>query len=252
MDSKHRHELMHNELADWIGKLPELVKEYRNQIIGVLLLAIGLISWPILNRWGAESDFAAQAKVTDALAQAEMAKFMAISSYAQPDPNAPSVNSLLVAANTLADDAKTSPNKDLAALALIKQGQTLRTELALKKEMVPQDIVDTQIKSAQEAYQKALDQATMPTIRAMAQFGLGLCLEELGQLEQAKDAYKKIVDDAAYAGTPLVKMAQDRMNNMADNNAKFNFVEAPKPIPAATLPEVQAAPAAVEPNTQTK
>jgi hypothetical protein len=259
MDSKHRHELMHNELADWIGKLPEMIKQYRNQIIGVALVIVGLISWPMLNKWRQESDFAAESQVSDKIATAEMAKYMAMGSYAQPDPNADTASSLLVAANNLADEAKTAPNKNLSALALVKRGQALRTELLLKKEVVPQDIVIAQIKQAQESYQEALDKATLPTIRAMAQLGLGLCSEESGQLEQAKDMYKKIIGDATYTGTPFVAMAQRRIDNLDDNNAKYTFVETPKPMPEAAIPQIQmtpkpaaAQPAPQEPNTQTK
>lgn len=261
MDSKHRHELMHNELADWIGKLPELLKTYRSQIIGVVLVIIGLVSWPILNRWRQESDFAANAKVIEQINAAEMGKYMAMDAYSgQSDPN--SVNtadSLLVAANNLAEEAKKAPTPDLAALALIKRGQALRTELLLKKELIPQDIADSQIKKAQEAYQEALSKATAPVIKAMAQFGLGLCSEELGQLEQAKGFYQKIADDAAYAGTPLIAMAKKRLANITDNNIKYTFVEALKPAPAALGPQIQIAPspaaaeiAPLEPNTQTK
>lgn len=254
MDSKHRHELMQNELADWIGKLPELMKQYRNQIIGVVLVIIGFISWPLLNRWRTESNFAAEAQVAEKIAAAELAKYMVMSAYSEPDPNAASANALLAAANNLADEAKSADNKDLAALALVKRGQSLRTDLLLKKEMIPQDVVSAQIKQAQEAYQEALDKAVLPSIRAMAQLGLGLCSEELGQLEQAKDMYKKIIDDATYAGMPFIKIARDRIDAMDDNNAKYTFIETPKPmISNLEMPQTQTAPLpAAEPNSSSK
>jgi tetratricopeptide (TPR) repeat protein len=249
MDSKHRHELMHNELADWIGKLPELARTYRNQIIGIVLVIIGLISWPLLNRWKQESNFTAEAQVIEQINAAEMGKYMAMNAYsAQPDSNnLNTASSLLVAANNLADEAKKAPTPNLAALALIKRGQALRTELLLKKEFVPQDIVSAQIKQAQDAYQQAFDKATAPTVKAMAQFGLGLCSEESGQLEQAKAFYQKIVDDEAYVGTPLIAMAKNRIANMTDNNAKYNFVDTPKPAPVAAEPQIQMMPAPTTP-----
>lgn len=249
MDSKHRHELMHNELADWIGKAPELAKTYRSQIIGVILVIIGLISWPMLNRWRQDSDFVAKAQVTEQIDAVEMGKYMAMQAYSsKPDSNTlAAANSLLVAANNLADEAKKAPTADLAALALVKRGQALRTELLLKKEMVSQDIVNSQIKQAQDAYQEALSKATSPAVKVMAQFGLGLCSEELGQLEQAKDLYQKIADDAAYIGTPLIAMAKERIAKMGDNNAKYTFVDAPKPVPAAVNPQTQMAPAPAQP-----
>ncbi len=255
MDSKHRHELMQNELADWIGKLPEMITTYRNQIIGVVLVIVGLISWPLLNKWRAQSDFAAESQTTDSITAVELAKYSTVSSYGQSDPNVTTTSSLLVAANTLADEAKTAPDNDLAALALIKRGQALRTDLHLKKEIIPQDIVNEQIKKAQEAYQEALNKAQLPSIRAMAQLGLGLCSEELGQLEQAKGFYQKIADDKANAGTPFIAIAQGRIDNMDDNNMKYTFVEAPAPvITAPQAPEMPAVeqPAPKEPNTQTK
>jgi tetratricopeptide (TPR) repeat protein len=270
MDSKHRHELMHNELADWIGKLPELARTYRNQIIGVALVIIGLISWPILNRWREDSDFVAKAQVTEQIDAVEMGKYMAMNAYsAKPDPNTSAVNSLLVAANNLADEAKKAPTADLAALALVKCGQALRTDLLLKKELISQDIVQSQIKQAQDAYQEAFNKATQPSIKAMAQLGLGLCSEELGQLEQAKDFYQKIVDNPAYLETPLIAMAKKRIADMDDNNVKYTFVDAPKPTPAAVNPQIELTPAPAkpvaepvaapavekapqEPNTQTK
>jgi predicted negative regulator of RcsB-dependent stress response len=259
MDSKHRHELMHNELADWIGKLPGLAKEYRNQIIGVVLVIIGLISWPMLNQWRAESDLSAQAQVIEKISAAEIAKYMAISAYSQPDPNILATSGLLAAANELAEQVNAAPNKDLAALALVKQAQTLRTELLLKKEVVPQDIIESQIKKAQEAYQQALDKAGLPAIKAMAQLGLGLCSEELGQLDQAKSISTTIVGQASYAGTPFITIAQNRIDNIDDNNARYTFIETPKKAAPELMPtyNIDAAPAPAqpavnEPNNQTK
>ena len=43
MDSEHRHELKTNELADFIGHLPDFFRKYSNQIIGVILILIALM-----------------------------------------------------------------------------------------------------------------------------------------------------------------------------------------------------------------
>jgi len=236
---------MTNELAEWIGKLPGLVKEYRNQIIGVCLIIVGLISWPILNRWRAESDAKAQAEVSSVLEQLEVSK-LSLLRQQQDATAADAVSNLLVAANNLEKEAEKAPNGDLAAIALIKRGQALRADLLYRKELVTEDVVSSQIKQAQESYQKALSKAEMPVVKAMALFGQGLCSEELGQLDQAKDIYQKIVNEAAYTGTPVAVLAQERIQKMADNNVKYTFVDKPKEQPAVIQPQVQILPATPE------
>ncbi|MBN2511419.1 MAG: hypothetical protein JXB18_00640 [Sedimentisphaerales bacterium] len=245
MDSKERHELMTNELAEWIAKLPGLIKEYRNQIIGIGLIIVGLISWPILNRWRAESDTKIQAEVSSVLEQLEMSK-LSILRQQQEAATTDVVSTLLVTANNLEKEADKAPNDDLAAIALIKRGQALRTDLHYRKEWIAEDVISTQIKQAQESYEKALSKAKLPVIKAMALFGKGLCSEELGQLDQARDLYQKIVSETAFAGTPVAVLAQERINKMADNNAKYTFVDKPIEQPAAIQPQVQVLPATPE------
>lgn len=239
MDSKERHELMNNELADWIGHIPDFLNTYRNQLIGVALVIIGLISWPILNRWRQESDFAAKAAIVKELDSLEMGKYQALSQQ-QDSQQEFKADSFLITANNLADEAKKAPTEDLSAIALIKRGQALRMDLIYRKDAVTDDVSAAQIKQAREAYQQAFDKAQMPVVKAMAQFGLGLCFEESGQLEEAKAAYQKMVDEPSYAGTPLPAAAKDRIDKMVDNNVKYVFAEPVKPatpLPAAITPE---------------
>lgn len=244
MDSKKRHEMATNELSDWIGQIPEFLKQYRNQIIGLVLVAVGLLSWPILNRWRQETDFAAEVELSQTLDSLEMGKFLAVRPPSQNNPQDAGAESFLVTANNLAEQAKKAPTKDLAALALIKRGQALRTDLLYRKEIIAEDAAASQIKQAQEAYQQAFDKAALPTVKAMAQFGLGICSEELGQLEQAREIYQKIADDTSYAGTPLPAAAKSRIEEMADNNAKYTFIEKPKPPTVMELPSITGLPRA--------
>lgn len=248
MDSKERHELATNELADWIGQIPNFINQYRNQILGAILVIVGLISWPILNRWRQETDFAAEVELSQTLDSLDMGKFLAVRSQKQNAPQDAGAESFLVTANNLAEQAKKAPTADLAALALIKRGQALRTDLLCRKEIFTEDAAASQIKQAQEAYQQAFDKAALPTLKAMAQFGLGICSEELGQLEQAREIYQKIVDDNFYAGTPLPTAAKDRIEKMADNTAKYTFIEKPKPPTVMELPSVTGLPK-TEPDT---
>lgn len=232
MDSKERHEMRTNELADWLGHVPDFLNKYRNQLIGAALIIVGLISWPILNRWRQGSDFAIKSQISGMLDTLETNRALAIRQQ-QPDaPQEISAGSFMVSANNLADEAKKAPSDNLAALALIKRAQALRMDLIYRKDIPAEDVIAAQNKQAQEAYQQAYDKAQMPALKAMAQFGLGLCTEESGMLDQAKSIYQKIVDEPTFAGTSLPRAAQDRIDKMADNNKKYVFVETPKVEPA--------------------
>ena len=53
MKSEHRHELKTNELAEWIGNLPQWARENRRMIIYVSVVAvlvIGSASWYWYNK----------------------------------------------------------------------------------------------------------------------------------------------------------------------------------------------------------
>ena len=45
MKAEHRHELVTNELADWIGNLPNFIKQNIRPIIGIILILLGLMFW---------------------------------------------------------------------------------------------------------------------------------------------------------------------------------------------------------------
>ncbi len=245
MDTKKRHELKSNELADWIGGLPDFLREHSGKIIGLALIAVGLISWPILGRMRQRSELANQIQATAMLETLEQGKYQVMQSGEQETA---SVSALLVAANSLQDSSKELKNPDLSALALIKRGQALRADLHYQKRIMPDELVRSQIAQAQEAYQQAADKAKSETIAALAQFGLGLCAEELGQIEQAGAIYRQIAESDKFAGTPVQVQARRRLAAMADNNAQYVFVEPPAQQQTAADPNapVQLAVPAVE------
>jgi len=250
MDANKRHELHSNELVDFLTNLPEYLKENKNMVIGAVLIVVGLISWPLLNNMKKESNLGKQIELTAALSELEMGK-MSVLAQMQTGKSE-SLNTLLVAAAHLQEQAAKVGDGNMESLALIKRAQALRSDIHFRKEAVAADVVASQMKQAQEAYQSALDKARMPVLKAMAQFGLGLCSEESGQLDQAKDIYQKIVTEAGYVPTPIPAQAKQRLEALADNNAKFAFVAPPAaqgpvisvpqtPAPAVAVPQPAAA-----------
>jgi hypothetical protein len=72
----------------------------------------------------------------------------------------------------------------------------------------------------------------------MANFGMGMCAEEIGDYTKAEKIYNSIIADASFAGTVLPRQAQDRLDKLADNTMRFVFVAAPLPKPEIAKPEV--------------
>jgi len=227
MDSEHRHELKTNELADTLAHLPELIKKNANMIIGLALIAVALITWPMFNRMSRQKEDAQQSEMTQAiqLLYQDIANVMRAApedAMAKQD----ALDALLVNADDLLQKASKADNRNQAAMAQIKAAQAIRTGLHLRPE-VDAETLETQIQKAKDAYQQALTTAETPTLKAMAQLGLGLCSEELGQTAQAAEIYTQIVNDESFKATVGAVLAQQRLDGLEDNSKTFTFAEVP-------------------------
>ena len=80
----------------------------------------------------------------------------------------------------------------------------------------------------------------------MAEFGLGLCDEELGNFDKARAAYRAVAENADYEGTAAQAAAAHRLTTMDDYQGAVVFKPAPQPKPeAASAPTIQIGPDAV-------
>ena len=265
MDSEHRHELKSNELADFLTHFPDFLKKNANIIIGVALIAIALVTWPMFSKMSRQKTIAEESMVSESIQLLGQDVMKALQAYKEtPEQLNLALDTILANAKELMDLTSETDNPNLAALAYIKAAQAIRTELHLKNEVVSADTIDMQINKAQEAYEKASAVAAIPTMKAMAQFGLGLCAEERGQTQQAAEVYQAIVDDETFAATVFPKKAQLRLDALDDNAESFTFVEAapktievpipvtpaitaPQPVPASPQVTVEAVDPAAQP-----
>jgi tetratricopeptide (TPR) repeat protein len=228
VDTEHRHELKTNELADWIVHLPDFLRRNWAQIIGVTLIVIALLVIPIFKRTRSNAALTQQTETTQLIQKIAQEKVTAIRSQSTGILDAQS--QLLVVANSLEDAANKARKPYAAALALIKRGEALRADLHYQSGRVERSAVVAQIDQAKKAYESAIEKAQgNSTLIAMARMGLGLCAEEVGNFDQAKEIYKQIAAGADFAGTVFPAQAQLRLDFMDDNRTKFVFVEAPQP-----------------------
>ena len=250
MDSEHRHELKTNELADTLAHLPELIKKNANMIIGLALIAVALITWPMFTKMSRQKEIAQESEMTQAIQLLNQDVVNVL--RADPDDaqaKLGALNSLQTNADNLLLKASKIDNPNLAAMAQIKAAQAYRTELHLRPE-VDAETLETQIQKAKDAYRKAMETANTPTLKVLAQLGLGLCSEELGQTAQAAEIYQQIVHEESYKATVPAAQAQIRLDGLEDNSETFNFAEVPITI-EASMPENNAGPVTVTPQATT-
>ncbi len=226
MKSERRHELATNELADWIVNFPTWLKENMTTVIIGVVVVIALAAYTIFfyhreNRVWNEKN----AMITATIEQLSMQKQAVIQGKTQ----GMGVSDLFqTTANTLKNSAAETDNSVLAALAMVKQAEALRTDLHYRLTAAEPDVRKFQFQQAQKIYEEALAKAKAdPQVAAMAQYGIGLCLEEIGDFGGAKKAYETLVNEPSYKGTTYQKRAQVRVNTMSDNQRQVVFAKAP-------------------------
>jgi len=244
MKSDHRHELKTNELADWLTHLPEWAQENRTTLIGAGVVVVLLIGVYFVRFYRMDADVRHHVRLTNLVTQVPAQKRVIAQAASQGTDQS---ITLLPVAQDLEDFAKGVGNSRLGTLALIKRGEALRAELHYRLTEPSPEEVAKQIAQARSSYEKALEQASSnPVLAALAEFGLGLCDEELGHFDKAKAAYQAVAENPDYAGTATQAAAAHRLKTMDDFQGAVVFKPAPQPAPAAaaSTPTIQFGPGA--------
>jgi len=236
MKSDHRHELKTNELAEWLSNLPQWAKENLKTIIFVSVLIAAVAAFYI---WKIRSknivEVRKKLEFTNLLNQLSGSKMQILAAQAQGRDLS---FILLEPANNLRTFAQNANNDRMAALALIKQAETLRIELHYRPGAISEQDLTAQINRAKASYAEAIQKSSSnPSLMAAAEFGLGLCEEELGNFEKAEQIYRDIAANPNFEGTVAIAQAKYRLNTMADYKQKVVFKPAPKKPAPAELPQ---------------
>ena len=245
MKSDHRHELKTNELADWLAHFPQWVQENRTTLIGAGVIIVLVIAVYFVQFYRKDVvDVRHHVQLTNLVTQITAQKRVIARAAGQGTDQS---IALLPVAQDLQDFATGIGNDRMGALALIKRAEALRAELHYRLADASGDDVAKQIAQAQGSYQQALQRAgSNATLAATAEFGLGLCDEELGNFDKAKEAYLAVAENPDYEGTTAQAAAAHRLKAVDDYKGTVVFKPAPQPKPeAASMPTIQIGPDAV-------
>jgi tetratricopeptide (TPR) repeat protein len=243
MRAEHRHELKTNELALWLSNLPVWAKQHY-RIIVYVSVAVVLAAGSLLYYWHLKTTVTAREQVTMTLILAQLPQQE--SQVAQAASQGIDASyALLQTANELRNVSQTTGQDQVAAMSLIKEAEILRAELQFRQGTVTRQDLETQIARAKENYSKALDTYLAKTpnrsLEAVARLGLGLCEEELGNLEGAKKIYSELSTDAAFEGTTAAAAAKQRLKSMDVYATPITLRPAPKAEPVIAPSVVQPA-----------
>jgi predicted negative regulator of RcsB-dependent stress response len=226
MKSDHRHELKTNELADWLSHLPEWTKENIITIIIVTVLIVAVAGFYGWRLYGTNVVQASeQTEFTNLLNQITSGKMQILQGQKSQGRDWSFV--LLQPANSLQTFAQKTSSKRIAALALIKRAEALRAELHYGN--VEQQYLTNQTNLAKASYTEALEKCpAVPSLAASAKFGLGLCDEELGDFDQARQIYQDVAGNSEFTSTLAAIRAKRRLETMSDYEQNITFEPAPK------------------------
>jgi tetratricopeptide (TPR) repeat protein len=128
----------------------------------------------------------------------------------------------------------------MAAFALIKRAESLRTELHYRSGTINTDDFTNQMNQAKDSYTKAFEKSSdNPALAAAAKLGIGLCEEGLGNFDQARLTYEEIAATPEFEGTVAIAQARRRLFTMADYQQKVGFRQSPKQAPPILAPVIK-------------
>jgi tetratricopeptide (TPR) repeat protein len=234
MKSEHRHELKTNELADWLENLPQWASKNSKTIMGlsaIIVVIVALYGWRVYD----VNVLQAQRLMnyTTIISNVADAKGRAVAYQSMGSDGSYLISDNIKDLQNLVD--KTG-NRNMAALALIKEGEALRASEQYRSTESGKEQFAAQINSAKKAYEQAVSKSTNSEITAAAKFGLGLCEEELGKFEDAKKIYQEIAANPEFAYTTASVSVQIRLKTISDYQGDIVFK--PRPQQAAPVPMI--------------
>lgn len=236
MKAEHRHELKTNELADWLTHIPEWTKENSRVLIGggaIVVIGLAIYYWSSYNRNVRLPQ--QRLRLTGLISSVEAAKIATLRNSMEEQNIMPLALSQPI--EDLGTFAEQAGNTTMAASAYLQRAKALRAEVHLRNPASGIGESQQQVQLARESYLKAKElSGNDMSLRAAAEYGLGLCAEEEGSYGEARKIYTAIVGNPDLEGTAAWAAAQYRLELLPRLQTPIAFRPAP-PAPVAQTPD---------------
>jgi tetratricopeptide (TPR) repeat protein len=217
MKAERRHELQHNEVADWLAATIERVKPYSRAIVAVAVAGtVLLITYVVLS------------------GRSEKKQSVAWSDYYQAlQADAKDVTTDLESVVREHDGVPAGLWAEVA-LADVKLGEGIDSLFRDKQ------AAQTKLRSAVQHYEAVLEDAEDPLLAARARFGLARAFESLGRLDEARKVYDEVVK--TFGTNAYVSLAKERLADLERSSTQDFYAWFAKqepvsvPPPSDTLP----------------
>jgi hypothetical protein len=181
MKSERRHELQHNDLAEWSIRTYESILPYRLSILGVaLLLVVGIVAWQI---WHGHS----VNQANDAWNAVEIPQAIVQFPAAQMSP----VYAFPAYAGEMAKQSEAYPGTPAGDWAGVLTADSCLF-LGQVQIVGGRDAALKYLEEAGNRYQKSLTTSAGPLANERAMFGKARILETAGKLPEATAAYQEL------------------------------------------------------------
>ena len=230
MKSEHRHELKTNELAEWISNLPTWAKEN-----AIVLIVVGVLAGGVVYFFWNQSSTLAKEQKNRAEFTESLSRLLEVKNRVAAESSGADDMPLLLTAENLLRVADSSTSDGMAAFALIKRAEALRSAVFIQTRQTPEDLA-RQIEDAQASYRDAQARAVNhKALLASATYGLGLCAEELRQFDEAAQIYRDMIADSNLQGTAAQASAEYRLKTLDRYRSEIVFNEAPAEVNLAPV-----------------
>jgi predicted negative regulator of RcsB-dependent stress response len=168
MKSERRHELQHNDLADWLAKSAEAIKPYQNMILAATVVAlVAILGYTVWSHQVAAQSTQAWNELSTAMESGDEAKIVRVTE------DYPNTNVGQMAALVLADSHLRAGCDGL---------------------FVNKAIAQQELSKAIELYMSVCRRSRMPSLVEQATFGLARAKEAKGDLEAAGKLYAEVAE----------------------------------------------------------
>ena len=194
MRSERRHELQHNELADWLFTAGQRIKPYQNAILAAVVgIVVLIVAWSWWSRSSAAQTAQAWTDLTNGM-EGENLDALTRVIEAYPNTNVAHVATILVADTRLAQGCE--------------------------QRFINRAVATKELSSAVTSYSAVLEQCRTPSLLERATFGLARAKEAQGDLEAAKKNYEIVAKwpDGTYAAA-----ASQRLDDLNQRETKLMF-----------------------------